>query len=225
MTFSEFIFHSGNLFFTGAVGLFFLIGVLQVLALMAGLDLAEGVDSMLPDANFDSPSIDGLEAPGLLASIFGWLELRKVPILVSAVLFLFLFGFIGLNLQGVTHTLGFGPVPGWLAAPPVFILTFFPLKYSHRLIARIFPREQTYAVSEDTFIGRIAVITIGEATHTRPAEGKLTGPLGRTHYLMVFADKEEERLSQGEEVLLVGRRDGNFTGIRNPNLNLSRSQN
>ena len=225
MTFTEFILHPSNLFFSGAVALFFLIGLIQILALFAGLDLAEGVDGFLPEADFEAPGVDGLEAAGLLDALFGWLELRKVPVLISLVLFLLFFGFIGLNLQGAFLSIGLGPLPGWLVIPPVFIASLFPLKYSHRFIARIFPREQTYAISEDAFIGRLATITIGEATPDKAAEARLTGPLGRTHYIMVFADQEGATLTSGTEVLLVGRRESHFTGILNPNRNLSSTQN
>ncbi|TVR52442.1 MAG: DUF1449 family protein [Puniceicoccaceae bacterium] len=215
----EFLLSPANWPFTGALVVVAVIGLLQVLGLVAGLDLAEGADELLPD--FDAPSTAGLEGVPAHFAMLGWLELGRVPVLFSLVAFLTLFAVIGLNGQALLALSGLGPLPALLAAPPVFLICLVPLKWTNRLLAKVMPRSESMAVSKETFLGRIAVIVVGEATHERPAEARLTGPLGRTHYVMVYADEPEVRLASGAEVLLVGRRGEHFTAISNPNPNLS----
>jgi hypothetical protein len=87
----------------------------------------------------------------------------------------------------------------------------------------VIPKDETEVVSENSFIGRVAVITLGEALRGKPAEAKLTDQFGQDHYLMVEPDQEIETFPQGTEVLIVRRQGAVFTGITNPHPGLSQS--
>ncbi len=212
----EFLFQTHQLPFTIALILVFLIGVVQVIGLLGGLDMFSILEDILPDVG---DGVDGLESVGVVESVFGWLELRKVPLLVSVVIFLCSLGTIGLILQQTLQAWISYSLHSVIALPLVTVISVFPTKLGNRLVARIFPRETTYAISSDSFIGLVATLTIGTATCERPAEARLKGPLGRTHYIMVYSDLEGVSFSQGDQVLLVGRRGHDFTAIRpnNPN--------
>jgi len=229
-----------NLPFAITLGLFFLIGAVQVLSLLTGVSLFGWIDDLLPDfegADLDFPDAGaggGVEADispgeahshGLPSELFAWLNFGRVPFIISFLLLLFLFSFFGYNLQLILVNSGAGLLPAMVAAPAAFGLSVLPLKWGNRILGHILPKDETSAVSRHSFIGRVAVVTIGEATHERSAEAKLKGPLGRTHYLMVRADHENGRFPQGEPVLIVDKRDGLFTciAVNNPNLETTRS--
>lgn len=91
---------------------------------------------------------------------------------------------------------------------------------------KVLPKDETAAVSVESFVGRVATIVIGTATHLRATEAKLVGPEGKIHYLQVVADVQEQSFSKGEEVLVVGRRsEGVFTVIENRNPLLGKKSN
>ncbi|MBC2595270.1 DUF1449 family protein [Ruficoccus amylovorans] len=236
-----------NLPFAVALGLFFLIGILQTVSLLTGISLFGWLDNLLPDFEADLPGdlgLDGVEggldgaleadldtgadadvadSPGdgsWIADAFAWMNFGKVPFIISFLLFLFLFSCIGYNAQLLLTEAGIGPWPSLLMAPLALVVAVFPLKWGNALMGRVLPRDETNAVSKNSYIGRVATITIGEATHERTAEAKLRGPLGRTHYVMVRADREGARFGQGEHVLLVAEEEGHFTciAVNNPNL-------
>ncbi|MFP4351278.1 MAG: OB-fold-containig protein [Puniceicoccaceae bacterium] len=229
-----------NLPFAIALGLFFLIGAVQMLSLLTGVSLFGWIDDLLPDfegADFDLPEAGadgwggadtgpgGADSHGWPLEVFAWLNFGRVPFIISFLLLLFLFAFFGYNLQLVLARSGAGLLPAVVAAPAAFALSILPLKWGNRLLGHVLPGDETSAVSRHSFVGRVATITIGEATHERSAEAKLKGPLGRTHYIMVRADREDRRFPQGESVLIVGKEDGCFTCIEvnNPHLGAART--
>lgn len=233
-----------NLPFAVALGLFFLIGILQVVSLLTGLSLFGWIDDLLPDfdsvgADFDldvdvgadldadldvdvdaDAGPDSVHEASFIAQIFAWMNFGKVPFIITFLLFLFLFSFFGYNMQLALQEIGMKMVSPLIMAPIAFVVAILPLKWGNGIVGRVIPKDETNAVSKKTFIGRTATITIGEATHDRPAEAKLRGPLGRTHYVMVIADRENAHFKQGEHVLLVGQQGANFTCIAVKNKNL-----
>jgi hypothetical protein len=82
------------------------------------------------------------------------------------------------------------------------------------------PGDETEAVSEESFIGRIAVVTLGEARAGKPAQGKLSDQHGQTHYVMLEPAASGEVFETGASVLLIGQEGAVFQGIRNMDPNL-----
>ena len=76
-------------------------------------------------------------------------------------------------------------------------------------------RDETESVSEKTFIGRIAVVTLGKARVGSPAQAKLRDQHGQTHYVMVEPDQPGEEFPAGTDVLLVRQVGAVFKSIRN----------
>lgn len=226
-----------NLPFAVALGVFFFIGLLQTISLFTGISLFSWIDDLLPD--FDA--VDGFDLPGdagvetawetdispeastdasWVAEIFAWMNFGKVPFIISFLLFLFLYSCIGYNGQLLFSGLGIGLLPAIIAGPLAFAVSILPLKWGNAALGKILPKDETSAVSSRSYIGRVATITIGEATHERTAEAKLKGPLSRTHYIMVRADRPGASFKQGEHVLLVGKSKSEFTciAVDNPHL-------
>lgn len=212
----EFLTDAHQLPFTAAYALVLIIGLIQIIGLLGGLDLFGVLEDVIPGLDSDA-GLEGIESVGFLESIFGWLELRKVPLLVSMVLFLTVFGSLGVGLQQVCRDMLDMSLHSLLAVPLVAVSSVMITKYGNRIIGKVVPRETTSAVSSDTFVGRIATITIGTATYERAAEARLVDAVGKTQYIMVYADIEGEQFSAGEQVLVVGRRGNQFAAIKPDN--------
>jgi hypothetical protein len=220
-----------NLPFAVALGLFFLLGSVQTLSLLTGLSIFGWLDNLLPDLDADGDAgieagaeaeagPDGMHEASFVAQAFAWLNFGRVPFMVSFLAFLFLFACVGYNLQLFVAQAGLDLAPAVVAAAISFAAALYPLRWLNALLGRVVPKDETSAISVHSLLGRVATITIGEATHTRPAEAKVKGPLGRTHYLMVRADQPGDHFRQGEQVLLVAEDGTGFTGIAVANVNL-----
>lgn len=225
-----------NLPFAVALGLFFLIGILQMFTLLTGISLFGWLDSLLPDidaAGEVAPSLgadtggsgadalDVLSETSWVSKTFAWMNFGRVPFIISFLFFLFLYACIGYNGQLLIAQAGLGMLPAIVAGPLVLLVCVYPLKWGNALLSYVTPRDETSAVSADSHIGRIATITIGEATHTRTAEARLRGAGGHTHYVMVRADREGMSFKEGAHVLIVSREaTGSYTciAVSNPNL-------
>ena len=114
-----------------------------------------------------------------------------------------------------------GFLPGALAAVPAICLAVPVVRGMGGVLAKIMPKDETEVVSESTFIGRVAVITLGEAAPGKPAEAKLTDQYGQVHYVMVEPDQGGESFAQGTEVLIVRQKGAVFNAIVNPHPGLS----
>lgn len=206
--------------FTIALLVMAFIAVLELVSLAFGASASGVVDNLFPDSDADLAS-PGISQPGLLDSFFGWLGLGRVPVLILLAALLASFGIVGLILQSGWRGL-FGwylpsLVPALVAAPA----SLFPTHWIGRVMGRLLPREESEAVSNESFVGKVAVILRGEAAAGRPAEAKLKDPHGATHYLLVEPDEGGERFAAGAEVLIVARAGAVFKAIVNPSAALS----
>lgn len=77
------------------------------------------------------------------------------------------------------------------------------------------PKDETEAVSTDSFVGRIALITLGKAEKGNPAQARLKDRFGKSHYIMVEPETEDVVFEQGEQVLLITKSSAVFLAIKN----------
>lgn len=211
---------SENLPFTVALTVMIIIALMEGASLILGIGFSQAFNQLLPGIDFD-----GIDAPEInntngLTRIMGWLRIGRVPILVTLILFLTAFGLSGLILQSLVHAATGGLLSSFLAIIPAFIITLPLLRISHGVVAKIIPRDETYAVSEDTLVGRVAIITTGTATPSKAAEARVKDEFSRDHYVMVKPDDDDQTFPPGASVLLVARRGHFFHAINNPNPNL-----
>jgi hypothetical protein len=189
------------------------IAAIEGIALLIGASATGWVDSLL----HHSPDALLHHSPDTPDSWLGWLHLGKVPLLVLVVLFLALFALAGFALN-LAAAGAFGALIPPLIAAPVSVVAALPLmRVCAGGIAHLIPSDQTYAVSLDTLVGRVAVIVSGTARLGYPAQGKVTSEHGQVHYVMVEPDAAEVTFAQNDTVLLVKRLNGTrFQAIRNP---------
>ncbi|AOS96469.1 Inner membrane protein YqiJ [Microbulbifer aggregans] len=207
-----FLLQDGNQLFTGALVLMLMIAMLEGVMILIGVGLSEVLDNLLPDMDIDLDAPDA-EPGGVLTKLLGWLRFGEVPALILLVAFLVAFGITGLLIQMVVASFIGSLLPSWLLVLPVLLLALPQVRFVGNVLRRFAVGDETEAVGRKTFIGRVATITIGQATTGSPAEARFSDEFGTTHYVMVEPDAHET-FGQGEQVLLVEERGASFRVIR-----------
>jgi len=186
------------------------------LALMVALSVLEGMGLLL--SHSPSHLLDSLvpETPDGVDGPLGWLHLGKVPILVLLALFLAGFALAGYLIQGVALSLMGSLLPTWMAALPAAFAGLSVTNALGGLIARVIPRDESSAVSEQSLIGRAGVVARGTARAGLAAEAKVRDLNGHTHYVMVEPDLPDQVLEEGANILLVRKSGASFFCILNP---------
>ena len=195
--------------FTVATFLLLLITAIEGIALIFGAHVSAWVDSILPDP-WDA--VHGPFDKGL-----GWLHVGRVPTLVLLVIFLASFALTGFALNMVVHRLFGIWISAWIAVPIAIVTALPVVRILGAGLARLIPADETFAVTLDSLVGRVATIVSGRARHGYPAQGKVVNQHGQTLYVMIEPDAEGAEFSQGASILLVRQISGTrFAGIPNP---------
>lgn len=208
-----FLLQDGNQLFTGALLLMLMIAVLEGVMTLIGVGLSDFLDNLLPDFDIDVDIPDsGLS--GGLTNLLGWLRFGEVPALILLVSFLVTFGISGLLVQMFVQAYLGSVLSTWVLAIPVLILALPQVRFFGNLMRKYAIGDETEAVGRDSFVGRMAVITLGEAMPGSPAEARFRDEFGTTHYVMVEPYDEGEVFSEGQQVVLVEEHGAGFRVIR-----------
>ncbi len=198
-----------TLFFT-AIILFLLIGILEGVLMVIGFGFSSFLDSFFPDIDLDSDfDMSGSKLPAL-TEFFGWINQGRVPVLMLFIIFLMFFGIVGLVLQALTSVI----FSQYLVAIPTVVVTIILVRISSVYISKVIPKDESSAVSEESFVGYTATIVIGKAQKGRPAEAKFLDLHNNTQYVMV-EPIDNKVFNKGEEVLLV-KKEGAFFKVTAP---------
>lgn len=195
--------------FTVATLLMLLIATVEGIAMVVGANLSEWLQHALPDP------WDSVDGP--FDKLLGWLHVGRVPVLVLLVLFLAGFALTGFALNMVVHRfLGVWVAP-LISAPLAFFATLPVVRTLGAGLARLIPQDQTYAVSFESLIGRVATIVSGTARPGYPAQARVPNEHGQNLYVMVEPETEGTTFQSGERILLMKQISGSrFTGVVNP---------
>jgi Protein of unknown function (DUF1449) len=187
------------------------IAVVEGIGLVLGASATHWLDSLL-----HHPEVEGVET-GMADSWLGWLHVGKVPLLALVVLLLAAFAIVGFVVNMVVHGLFGIYVPAVIGAPIAFFAALPVVRVTGRALGRVMPRDETFAVSLDSLVGRMATILGGTARQGFPAQARVTSEYGQVIYVMVEPDNAQATFGASEPVLLVKRLSGTrFQGIRNP---------
>lgn len=189
-----------------AVALIVAIALLEGLGMLVALSPSNLLDNLLPEAD-GHPGLD---------QWLGWLHLGKVPSLVLLVLFLAGYALFGYAMQLVVHGLFGLYLPAWMAGLVAVLPGMATVRSLGALIAHIIPRDETSAVSELTLIGRAGVVATGTARRGVAAQARVRDSRGRTHYLMVEPDIDDDVFEEGAQVLIVRKIGAFYRCIANP---------
>lgn len=210
--------------FTVALTVMFVIAFIEGVGALLGFGISGLVDNLLPD--LDIPDVDInlgtdsigtdldtpttlIESPGAFGQFLSWLRVGKVPVLILLIVFLVGFGLSGLFIQQTLYSVTGFMLPAFIASVPAFLIALPFVRVCGGALHAIIPKDETEAVSRDSFVGRMAVLTLGEATKKEPARAKVQDQHGKEHYIHVAPDEDGAALEAGSTVLLV-RKEGNI---------------
>lgn len=202
----EFFLATQNSAFTLSLMLVAAIGLVEAVGLFCGFLATDALESCVPELTDDSPN-------GSLAKLYSWLNFGRIPVLMLVVVALTLFASFGFIFQSMSHNLFHSYIPPVFANTMSLFAAIPACRLFTGILQKIMPMDESEAVSEESFIGRMATITLGEATQTKFAEAKLKDELGKTHYIQVYPDKADETFQCGESVLIVRKQGAYYFGI------------
>ena len=91
------------------------------------------------------------------------------------------FALIGFVITAIAHVLVF-PLPAVAASVVALAATVPAVRTASRLIARVIPRDETYAVELSDLVGRTAEVTVGPLDQGLPGRVKLQDSHGNWHF-------------------------------------------
>jgi hypothetical protein len=155
------------------------------------------------------------ESHSAIGGLFLWVNAGRLPLLILMILALGVFAIAGFLLQAIAHSVGTA-VPVTLAALAAAAISLPAIRVTSRGIARIIPRDETYAVNEADFVGHVAEVSIGPLDQGLPGRVRLKDVFGNWHSLVARASPESTPLPVGASVLLVDRDAKSFIAISAP---------
>jgi hypothetical protein len=192
--------------FAIAAAIMMALGAIELLTTLVGFSLAELVGK---DVAVEADSHTGL------GGLFLWINAGRLPLLILIILALGVFSIEGFLLQGIAHMAG-GAVPVVIAAVAAAAGSIPVIRTASRGLARIIPRDETYAVSESDFVGKVAVVSIGPLDQGLPGRVRLKDVFGNWHTVAARASLDSAPLPVGASVLLVDRDARSFIAISAP---------
>jgi len=208
----EFLFADINTGFAIALSVVAILGLLEGIGMLIGLSVMNIMDQFSPfelDVEIDTD----ISANGL-TPLLGWLYLNKLPLLVWAVLFLTSFSIAGYTFNFVLLGTLSATLPTFIAYIFAFILAIFMTRLIGKPLAVILPKNESSAVSNHSFTGLVAKITIGTAKKNSPAEAVLVDQFNQKHYVLVAPDDSNDTFNQSEEVVLVEKTSNFWLAVK-----------
>lgn len=179
-----------------AISFVLLIGLLEILALICGHMLSGALDAHLD--HYDSITT------GHISQALHYLNIGRLPALVVLCLLAGFFGLIGILLQHACIMDWQSPLSNLFVVPVSLLFTIIAVHYTGKIVAPWIPRDHSSAITEEEYIGSMALITGHQATSGNPCEGKLTDQFGQIHYLLLEPE-EGKFFTKGDKVLIICR--------------------
>jgi len=198
--------------FAVALAIMVMIAIVEALGALIGIGISGLLDGLFFELDADIDT--GEYQPGT-SYWLGWVYVGKVPVLILLVLLLTFFGLSGLLIQSLSHHFLTETLPPLLVSILALLIAVICVRFVAGLLVRMIPKDNTEAVNSSSFIGRVAVITLGTARSNSPAQAKLSDQYGQTHYVMVEPDNADDVFNSGTSVLLVKQEAVIFRVIKN----------
>lgn len=227
----DFFLSSGNAPFTVAIVIMLFMTVLELISASLGMGISDMVDSVLPEfdadidvdvdveADFDISAGGGVTDS--LVRLLTWFRIGEVPVIMLFIIFLTGFGLSGLIVQFTAIQLIGTTIPTITAVVPAILCAIPTVRFCGGLLGKYMPKDETYVVSEKSFLGQVTTITTGVARKGAPAQAKLKDKHGQTHYVLVVPDDGDESFEQGETAIIVSQNGSVFSVIANTSSALS----
>lgn len=142
-----------------------------------------------------------------LASALSWLNVGRVPLFAVLIALLATFSASGLLIGGLAHQFGLAP-PQLLTVPAAVVIAAFVTRPVSRVVGRLVPQDESYALAPEDFIGCVAEITVGPARAGVVARGRLKDRFGNWHFPRIEPAEPGAELPEGARVLVIAEQDG-----------------
>ena len=128
----------------------------------------------------------------------------KVPFFLILVCLAGFFGFSGIGIHMLLQS--FGVNLSNLFVLPMSVLSSSVLTYgATSLWAKLFPNEETYAVSEKEYIGSTGIVQLGTGDNKNAVEIAIYDKYGTKHFIMAHVALPDVTISEGQKVRIVAR--------------------
>jgi hypothetical protein len=184
--------------FAVAAAIMVSLGGIELLTMIVGFSISELVGH---DFALDS------ETHSVIGGLFLWINAGRLPLLILLILALGIFSIAGFLLQAIAHGAG-AVLPVSIAAVAALGVSIPVIRVTSRGIARIIPRDETYAVNEADFVGPL--------DQGLPGRVRLKDVFGNWHSVAARASPDSAPLPVGARVLLVDRDNRTFIAISAP---------
>ena len=208
----EFLLADINTGFAIALCAVLVLALLEGTGMLIGLSMMNLLDHISPiDLDID---VDTDISSGGLTSLLGWLCLNRLPLLIWLVLFLTCFGITGYTLNYLLLNSVEISLPSFLSYSIASLFALYLTHYLGAPLSRLLPKNESSATSNSSFSGLIATITIGTAKQGSPAEASLVDSYKQKHYVLVSPDNKDEEFAQGQQVVLVEKKDHFWLAVK-----------
>ncbi len=206
-----FLTEAANFPFSVSLALMIFFVLLEILSLSLGGGLSEVMDSLLPDIDLDLDLPDS--DPTVFTQLLTWFRVGEVPLLMLILVALTAFGISGLLVQILIRAITGQLLPPFIAVIPAGFCAIPLIRIISGLLNTYMPQDETTAVSEETLIGRPAIILAGTAKQGKPVQAKVQDEHQQTHYILVEPVNAEEILNAGETVTLMSKEGATFQAV------------
>ena len=190
--------------FAIAAAIMVTLGGIELLTTLVGVSISEFLGKDF-----------GVDTDSGLGGMFLWVNAGRLPLLILLILALGIFSIAGFFLQGLAHGVGLS-IPTLIATVAAAALSLPAIRVTSRSIARIIPRDETYAVDDADFVGKVAEVSVGPLDQGLPGRVRLKDVFGNWHSLVARASPDSASLPVGASVLLVDRDAKSFIAISAP---------
>jgi hypothetical protein len=185
------------------------LAILEIVGFLIAISPSEWVDHMVfPDLHVDGGA-DG---------VLGWLHIGKVPTLILLMLFLTCFAITGYAVQMLSQSLQHAYLPAVVAVAPALLGAVVSVHLFGGWISRIIPRDESSAISESEFIGKLVTVTSASSLHGIASQARFRDTDGRAYFMLVEPEQEGFNLQDGMQVLVVQKVGSVYRVTANPHV-------
>jgi hypothetical protein len=190
--------------FAIAAAMILIVGSIEVVSMLVGASLSELLGTNI---DFGHPSDNAV------INAISWVNVGGVPLLIFLLLLLGVFSITGFLIQDIARMVA-GPLPATLASVGAIAVSIPLVRAASRAIARVIPKDESYAVSLGDLVGRVGEVVIGPLDQGPPGRVSVADVHGNRHFVLAVAAPSSSPLPQGTLVLLVDRVDTRFVAVK-----------
>jgi hypothetical protein len=212
---------SQNIIFSIPLAIVFIIGFIEGVLSLLGLGLSSTLDDFFSDIDLTPHS-----EVSTFSELLSFINKGNIPTLMVFLSALTSFGLLGLIFHKIYFSLFDSFLSNFILVPIIFLLSIPLTSIFSVFLSKILPKDETTAISNKVFIGKVALITQGTASQNRSAEARYIDMYNQEHYIRVKPNNNEE-FNQGEKVIIMEREtiEGNvFIVQKDPNSIVSKSK-